>query len=79
MYWRYFILAERFEGVFSGVGRRFVRFFSSFTTRGKITYNRKWLAKRKDESPDAYHSDVGCQERDGCKKVKERVVRPEAL
>lgn len=59
--------------------RRVVRIFSSFTTRDKMTYDRKRVIERKDEPADAYHSDVGCQERDGCKEVKERGVCPEAL
>ena len=58
---------------------RFVRLFSSFTARGNITYDRKRLAKRKNEPADAHHRNVGGQERDGCKEVKERGVRPEAL
>lgn len=70
MYGRYFILAERFPPfIFSAASRR----------RGKITYDRKRLAKRKDEPSDAYHCNVCCQERDGCKKVEERGVRPESL
>jgi hypothetical protein len=43
------------------------------------TYDGKRFAERKDESTDAHHSDVGCQERDGSEKVKEGGVRPEAL
>lgn len=60
-------------------GRDLFVFFSSFTTRGNITYYRKRLAKRKNEPADAHHRNVGCQERNGCKEVKERGVRPEAL
>jgi hypothetical protein len=67
-----------FSGV-RGARRRVIRFFSSFMTRDKITYDRKRLAKRKDEPADAYHRNVGRQERDGCKEMKERGVRPEAL
>lgn len=54
-------------------------YFSSFTTRDKITYDGKRLIKHKDEPANAYHSDVGCQERDGCKEVKKRGIRPVAL
>jgi hypothetical protein len=62
------------------MGRGIRSVFSSFTTRcTKITYDRKRLAKRKDEPSDAHHSDVGCQERDRCKEVKERGISPEAL
>jgi len=43
------------------------------------TYDRKRLAKRKDETPDAYDGDVGRQERNGGEKVQEGRVCSEAL
>ena len=78
MYGRYFILVERNST--GGFGDAWVvRIFSNSTTRDKMTYDRKRVIKRKSEPADAYHSDVGCQECDGCKEVKERGVCPEAL
>jgi len=43
------------------------------------TYDRKGLAKRKDETADAYDGDVGRQERDGGEKVQEGRVCSETL
>lgn len=43
------------------------------------TYDRKGLAKRKDETADAYDGDVGRQERNGGEKVQEGRVCSETL
>lgn len=67
MYGGYFILAEWFDQQIHDA------------RRGGVTYDRKWLAERKNEPSNAYYGDVCCQEGDGCEEVKERGVRPEAL
>jgi len=43
------------------------------------TYDRERVAKRKDESADAYDGGVGRQEHNGGEKVQEGRVCPEAL